>query len=109
MDQQEITFYEELQCNAFPALQNVMYDGWSVRFGGGFTYRVNCANAMYPETLPAREKAEYVEKMYRESGLSMSIFKLHEGMDKSSWRTAAGYWTKWATRPSGTATFSSAT
>lgn len=82
MDQQEITFYEELQCNAFPALQNVMYDGWSVRFGGGFTYRVNCANAMYPETLPAREKAEYVEKMYRESGLSMSIFKLHEGMDK---------------------------
>ena len=82
MDQQEITFYEELQCNAFPALQNVMYDGWSVRFGGGFTYRVNCANAMYPEALPAREKAEYVEKLYRESGLSMSIFKLHEGMDK---------------------------
>lgn len=82
MDQQEITFYEELQSNAFPALQNVMYDGWSVRFGGGFTYRVNCANAMYPESLPAREKAEYVEKLYRESGLSMSIFKLHEGMDK---------------------------
>ena len=37
MNQQEISFYEELQCNAFPALQNVMYDGWSVRFGGGFT------------------------------------------------------------------------
>ena len=49
MNHQEISFYEELQCNAFPALQNVMYDGWSVRFGGGFTYRVNCANAMYPE------------------------------------------------------------
>lgn len=82
MNQQEITFYEELQCNAFPALQNVMYDGWSVRFGGGFTYRVNCANAMYPESLPAREKVEYVEQLYRDSGLSMSIFKLHQGMDK---------------------------
>lgn len=81
MNKQEISFYEELQCNAFPALQNVMYDGWSVRFGGGFTYRVNCANPMYPETLPAREKIEYTESLYRHSGLSMSIFKLHEGMD----------------------------
>lgn len=81
MNQQEISFYEELQCNAFPALQNVMYDGWSVRFGGGFTYRVNCANAMYPEALPARDKVQYVESLYRQSGLSMSIFKLHEGMD----------------------------
>ena len=81
MNQQEISFYEELQCNAFPALQNVMYDGWSVRFGGGFTYRVNCANAMYPEALPAKEKVQYVESLYRQSGLSMSIFKLHEGMD----------------------------
>lgn len=81
MNHQEISFYEELQCNAFPALQNVMYDGWSVRFGGGFTYRVNCANAMYPEVLPAKEKVQYVESLYRQSGLSMSIFKLHEGMD----------------------------
>lgn len=82
MNQQEILFYEELQCNAFPALQNLMYDGWSVRFGGGFTYRVNCANPMYPETLPILEKLAYVENRYRESGLSMSIFKLHEGMER---------------------------
>ena len=40
MTQAEIRFLEELQTNAFPALQTVMYDGWSVRFGGGFTYRV---------------------------------------------------------------------
>ena len=83
MNQQETSFYEELQCNAFPALQNVMYDGWSVRFGGGFTYRVNCANPMYPEALPARDKVQYVESLYRQSGLSMSIFKLHEGMDSA--------------------------
>jgi ribosomal protein S18 acetylase RimI-like enzyme len=79
--EQDISLYEELQSNAFPALQTVMYDGWSVRFGGGFTYRVNCANPMYPERLPASEKLPYVEALYRQSGLSMSIFKLHEGMD----------------------------
>lgn len=78
---ESVLFLEELQNNAFPALQTVMYDGWSVRFGGGFTYRVNCANPMYPETLPVGEKVRYVENLYRESGLSMAIFKLHEGMD----------------------------
>ena len=77
----EILFLEELQSNAFPALQTVMYDGRSVRFGGGFTYRVNCANPMYPESLPLQEKLDYVENLYRNSGLSKSVFKLHEGMD----------------------------
>lgn len=81
MNREEISFYEELQSNAFPALQTIMYDGWSVRFGGGFTYRVNCANPMYPEVLPAAEKVPYVEALYRQSGLTMSIFKLHEGME----------------------------
>lgn len=88
MNQQEILFYEELQCNAFPALQNLMYDGWSVRFGGGFTYRVNCANPMYPEQLPMAEKLDYVEKLYRNSDLSMAIFKLHQGMEPERLRQA---------------------
>jgi ribosomal protein S18 acetylase RimI-like enzyme len=82
MNQQDIRFYEELQNNAFPALQNLSYDGWSVRFGGGFTYRVNCANPMYPEVLPLEEKIDHVEQLYRQSGLSMCIFKLHEGMER---------------------------
>lgn len=80
MNRQEIAFYEELQNNAFPALQNLMYDGWSIRFGGGFTYRVNCANPMYPEALPMAEKLAYVEALYRKSGL-LAIIKLHEGME----------------------------
>lgn len=77
----KITFLEELQANAFPALQTVMYDGWSVRFGGGFTYRVNCANPMYPESLSPEEKVDFVEGIYRDSDLSMAIVKLHEGME----------------------------
>ena len=81
MDLTEISLLEELQANAFPALQTVMYDGWSIRFGGGFTYRVNCANPMYPEHLPPQEKLRYTERLYRSSGLGMSIVKLHDGMD----------------------------
>ena len=73
------TFFEELQSNAFPALQTVMYDGWSVRFGGGFTLRVNCANPMYAGTLPAEEKIDYVESLY--SARSMpTMVKVHDGM-----------------------------
>ena len=82
LNKQEISFYEELQSNAFPALQTVQYDGWAVRFGGGFTYRVNCANPMYPEVLPVEEKLEFVEQLYRESDLSLSIVKLHVGMEQ---------------------------
>lgn len=88
MNQQEIVFFEELQANAFPALRTVQFDGWAVRFGGGFTYRVNCANPMYPEVLPTAEKLEYVEKLYQQSDLSLSIFKLHEGMEKDRLETA---------------------
>lgn len=89
MNRWEILLYEELQTNAFPALQTVMYDGWSVRFGGGFTYRVNCANPMYPETLPGAEKVRYTEQLYRESGLKKSIVKLHDGMDPEQLRVCS--------------------
>ena len=81
MDKNEILFFEELQANAFPALQTLQYDGWSIRFGGGFTYRVNCANPFYEEHLDAEEKLSYVEDAYRASGLSKSIIKLHDAVE----------------------------
>ena len=80
MDHDEILRYEELQHNAFPALRTVMYDGWAIRFGGNFTYRVNDANPMYASTLPVQEKVAYAEELYRGSGLEKAIFKIHEGM-----------------------------
>ena len=75
-----IAFLEELQYNAFPALQTVLYDGWTLRFGGNFTLRVNCANPVYPGSLPREEKLDYVEKAYADSGLNACIVKLHQGM-----------------------------
>lgn len=97
MEHVNIPMYEELQANAFPALQTIQYDGWAVRFGGGFTYRVNCANPMYQETLPMEEKLSYVENLYKESELNRSIFKLHEGMEQErlenaeQWLAEKGY------------------
>lgn len=97
MEHVNIPMYEELQANAFPALQTIQYDGWAVRFGGGFTYRVNCANPMYQETLPVEEKLSYVENLYQESGLNLSIFKLHEGVEQDrleraeAWLEENGY------------------
>ncbi len=81
MNRQEIAVYEELQINAFPALQPVLYDGWAVRFGGGFTYRVNCAGPVYPEVLNPADKIRHVEQLYRDSGRSMASFRMHDGMD----------------------------
>lgn len=80
MDQETIRLYEELQNNAFPALQTVLYDGWSIRIGANFTYRVNCANPIYHEVLPVEEKLCFIENLYKSAGLDNSIIKLHTGM-----------------------------
>ena len=90
MTNNEILFFEELQSNAFPALQSLHYDGWDVRFGGGFTYRVNCANPLYPEKLPAAEKIEFVETLYKNSSLDKSIIKLHDGMEAAQLAACEG-------------------
>lgn len=73
-----IQLLEELQNNAFPALQAVLYDGWLLRFGGGFTYRVNCANSFMPSTLLLAEKADFTERQYQSKGL-IPIIKIHRG------------------------------
>lgn len=74
----DVSFLEQLQYNAFPALTTVLCDGWAVRFGGGFTYRVNCAwpVAACPD---ARQTAGYIEQLYKSQGMP-AIFRLHEDM-----------------------------
>src|SRR5438552_10276816 len=39
---------EETCLNAWPALREVLVDGWLVRFGAGLTRRANSANALAP-------------------------------------------------------------
>ena len=76
----DIALLEELQYNAFPPLQTRLFDGWTLRFGGNFTYRVNCANPLYPGSLPPETVLEEIESAYLASGLKGCIVKLHQGM-----------------------------
>jgi len=70
-----ITLIEELSMNAWPALQTQLYDGWVLRFAGGYTRRANCINPLYPGKLALDEKMETCERIYREQKLPV-IYKL---------------------------------
>lgn len=73
------SFFEELQFNAFPSLSAVLYDGWAVRFGGGFTYRVNCAWQVAAGAESAPSAAEYIEGLYASRAMP-AILRLYDGM-----------------------------
>ena len=66
---------EELSLNAWPALQTMLYDGWLLRFSGGYTPRANSVNPLYLSSLPPLEKIEFCQREYRARGLP-AIFKL---------------------------------
>lgn len=66
---------EELSLNAWPGLQQILVDGWVLRFGGGYSRRANCAYVMYGGTKSAEEKIEICERTYREKNLP-PMFKL---------------------------------
>jgi ribosomal protein S18 acetylase RimI-like enzyme len=60
---------EEIALNAWPALQQILYDGWVVRFSQGFTRRANSVNAVYPATLDPSAKISVCEALYAARGL----------------------------------------
>ncbi len=66
---------EELSLNAWPSLQTMLFDGWVLRFSGGYTRRANSVNPLYPSAIPLEEKVAACERLYRAKGLGV-IFKL---------------------------------
>jgi len=60
---------EEISMNAWPALQQVLYDGWVLRLSKGYTKRANSVNPLYPSTLDLAQKVVFCEKFYRDRSL----------------------------------------
>ena len=72
---QQITHLEALTTSAWPALATELFDGWVLRFAGGYTKRANSVTPLVASTLPDEEKIAYCEQRYAEQGLP-AIFKL---------------------------------
>ncbi len=75
MDTITIRQIEEAGMNAWPAHQQMLYDGWLLRFADGYTKRANSVNPVYNSRLEVDEKIEYCEAIYRQIGLP-PVFRL---------------------------------
>jgi GNAT superfamily N-acetyltransferase len=66
---------EEAGLSAWPALQQMLYDGWVLRFSKGYTKRANSANALCPSAIDTQEKVAFCEAQYQARGLT-PIFRI---------------------------------
>jgi len=66
---------EEISMNAWPAIQQLFYDGWILRFSNGFTKRANSVNVLYKSTGDPDQKIERCASVYKEKKLNV-IFRL---------------------------------
>ncbi|HEX9490336.1 MAG TPA: GNAT family N-acetyltransferase [Stellaceae bacterium] len=66
---------EEACLKGWPALQQIWFDGWLLRFAEGHTRRANSVNPSRPSRRGLREKIAYCEAAYRAQGLPV-IFRI---------------------------------
>ena len=67
--------FEELSINAWPSLQTMFYDGWLLRFSGGYTRRANSVNPLYQGSRTVNEKISECERIYFGKRMD-SVFKM---------------------------------
>jgi len=68
---------------AWPALEEIAYDGWILRFADGHTKRSNCVNPLRESTAELDEKIAICERAYAERGLP-TVFRLTPFSEPSS-------------------------
>lgn len=75
---------ESLTFNAWPALDQVVHDGWLLRYAEGFTGRANSVSVLRPGETPLDAKIEACERVYEEVD-APCLFRLSpladEGLD----------------------------
>jgi hypothetical protein len=71
----QIRQIEEAGMNAWPAHQQIFYDGWVLRFADGYTKRANSVMPVYESGFEVEEKIEVCEDVYRQTGLP-PVFRL---------------------------------
>jgi GNAT superfamily N-acetyltransferase len=66
---------EEASLKGWPALREVLLDGWLLRFSAGHTRRANSVNPLAAGTRPLRDKIAACEALYAQAGLP-AIFRI---------------------------------
>jgi ribosomal protein S18 acetylase RimI-like enzyme len=59
---------EEACLNGWPALREVVFDGWLIRLADGYTRRTNSVNLLAAGALPLDHKIRYCETVYAAQG-----------------------------------------
>lgn len=66
---------EEASLNSWRTPQQMLFDGWVIRFARAYTKRTSSVTPVYPSLLPIAEKIAFCEQYYHEHGLP-TIFRL---------------------------------
>ena len=68
---------EEAKLNAWPPIQQVLFDGWLLRFSGSYSKRGNAVVPLYPGTQRMLPKIRHCEDAYTREGLP-TLFQLSD-------------------------------
>jgi GNAT superfamily N-acetyltransferase len=74
-----IRLLEHVTMRAWPALEILHYDGWTLRFANGYSGRANSVNPLDPSSLPVEDKLHFCENWYAHRKLPC-LFRLNNAM-----------------------------